>query len=257
MPQALTIDSEILQDMDLLISSTDHKKVTDGLLSPLQFRRYLKQAETIRDVARKYLIKAIIQLNYDRDLEKAEQLFAQSIKLDPYCLTAWTHYPSHLSDRGFTKRAYEHFKNAIDVVPTAGTLRNLGTQAIQVRDCENAMRAATMLRKMYSDDQANLRFANEYAEFCDMVDTDTNRLGLDKRRVCDILINAQDFIGTLGYSIVSSSHHFDSFRDEIFVKYRIKDASSSVIAGLNFKIAEFMVENDYDDSGLSLVVVLH
>lgn len=257
MPQALTIDSEILQDMDLLISSTVHKKVTDGLLSPMEFRRYLKQAETIHDVARKYLIKAIIQLNYDRDFEKAEQLFAQSIKLDRFSITAWTHYPAHLSERGFSKLAYEHFKTAIEVVPATGTLRNLGIQAIQVRDCEYAMRAATMLRKMYSDDQANLRFANEYVEFCDMVDEDTNRLGLDKRRVCDILINAQDFIGSLGYRIISSGHHFDNFRDEIFVKYRIKDASTSVIADLNFKIAEFMIENDYDDSGLSLVVVSH
>lgn len=249
-----SIDSEILNKLDTLVGCEDFIKVTDNLLSDFEYRQLLRSSDKIPDYGLKFLIQSLLRINYDRDIEAAETLFNKSIAQNGYSLTAWTHFPAFLSARGFISKANEYFVKAAENMPGKGTLFNLYSASIDIRDGKAARMAADKFLKMFPTDGERQDWVDVAYEFSELVESQNRKYGVDSELITKILLHAQDKLALLGYQVTNVKHYFDDFRDEVFVVYNLAGTSNDVLPELNGVIADFMVDNDYIDAKLTLAV---
>ncbi len=248
------VDSEILDFLDQLVDSQTTLRTGDHLLSEFQFRQYMRKSEKIPDISSRFLIQALLRLNYDMCVEVAEDLFNRSLMQNRYSLTSWTHYPSYLAIRGFSSLAFKYFKEAVKLVPCKGTLFNLYSASIEVRDRKSLSLAATTFEKLYPSEEEKEFWVENAYNFSNLVSNQSKRLNLDEDLITDILLKSQDMLRTHGFRTLGCRHFFEAVRDDVFIIYKIPGVSFEKISELNELIADFMVENDYLNSKLTLVV---
>lgn len=251
---AISIETEILNALDALVESSSYVFVTDNLLSQFEFRRLSRAAEKITDLSSRFLVESLLALNYDRNLEAAENSFAKSISHDRYSLTAWTHFPAFLSQRGFVSTAYKYFKEAVEFMPCKGTLYNLHSAAVDARDSDTALMVANTFIKMYPAEEEYEDWVSSSIAFSRLTAEQNELLSIDHKLVTQVLLKVQDYIAESGYRVVNAAHHFEPYREEVFIVLRLAGLEVEDIGDMNGKIADFMVENDYFDCKLTLAV---
>ena len=253
---AQMIDSEILDFLDQLVDSRTTLRTSDHLLSEFEFKQYMRKSEKIPDLSNRFLVQALLRLNFDMCIEVAEDLFNRSLMQNGYSLTSWTHYPSYLAIRGFTSLAFKYFKEAVKRVPCKGTLFNLYSASIEVRDSKSLILAAETFEKQYpSEEEKEFWVENAYG-FSNLVLNQNEILSIDEDLVTEILLKSQDMFRTHGFRVHGCRHFFEAVREDVFIIYKIPSVSFEKLSLINELIADFMVENDYLNSKLTLVVNL-
>lgn len=251
---AISIETEILNALDALVDSPSYVFTTDNLLSQFEFKRLSRAAEKIPELSKRFLVMSLLALNKDRDIKTAEELFQKSISLDSYSLTAWTHFPAFLAQRGFVKSAYDYFKKAVELMPCKGTLYNLYSAAVDARDSDATRMAAEIFMKMHPTDDEHEDWVSRSLEFSRLTSEQNARLSVDSNLITDVILKVQDYIAESGYRVINATHHFEPYREEVFIVLRLAGLELDKIGDINGKIADFMVENDYIDSKLTLAV---
>ena len=253
-PNAQTVVQDLLETISGLTSVDSFVRVTDNLLSEFRFRQLMRECDNIPEFSKRWLVKAILQLNFNRDLEIADSYFQKAIKLSKGDSESWTHYPANLADRGFISTAYYYFGKAVEEAPCKSTLFNLYSASLDVRDGNTAKKAADLYKKLYYNDEAIDAWVESAMQFHEHVTKHTERLGYDGSLVTKVLLESQDFMASLGYKVPAVTHHLDDVRDEVFALYHIVDITTEEVGHLNERLADFIVDNDYLDAGVVIAV---
>lgn len=252
-PEALSVEHDLLESIYELTKSSECDRVDDNLLGEFKFKQLQRDSDKITDISKRWLVKAILQLNYDRNSELALNYFNNSVRLESDIM-AWTHFPAALAERGYISLAFEYLAKAVEAVPCKATFKNLSSLALDTRNICVIKKVIELYRKMYINDEPADDWVEECMAFVEDIENQSMKLGIDNELVSSILLRARNFLATLGYKTCGVTHYFDDARDEAFSVYKMKNISQEEIATVNEKLADFMVENDYLDAGVVLAV---
>lgn len=253
-PSLATISNSILERLDQLTNSDFVVRPTDNLLSEFEFKSLMRKADTLHELSEKFLLKALLHLNYNRDVETAKDYFSKAIYQEPDSLVAWTHFPAALSIRGFEVEARKYFRDAVEHVKSRGTLFNLYSSSIESKDLISVELAVNEFCKMYPADGEREPWIDQAYSFLEKARSQAEKLGLDSEAISKAITAVQGHLGLKGYNVKSVRHYFDSFREEAFTVFEIPDLSDQLVNELNFSVVDFIVENELWDLKFSLVI---
>ncbi len=130
----LELENEILDRLTGHSNTVKLDMVDDNLLTVFEYKQLVRKANSVNRPVRKYVLLALLELNYSKNIVNAEKYFNTAILNDSSDIPTWTSFVAFLSARGFPSKANDYAKRALDYLNCPATVHNALVRAVQVLD---------------------------------------------------------------------------------------------------------------------------
>lgn len=247
------IANSVLQKIDNLTNKLSLDFTDKNLFTEFEYKRLCRDAESIKDKAKSFALLALLRLNYDRNLEAANELFTNALRFKKSDDTIWTYYPGIVSIRGFASAAHKLTKESLNYVINEGILCNACVNAIMCLDVETMSRCVEEYQKRYPkafEHKSLMQDAVVLTKDLEMNITNVEQ----QKQISEILLAVQDLIGNLGFTVKGAVDYSYDRSVGTFMGYKVNVENDDQLGDINMSIAEMFAENDWLDMPLRVMV---
>ncbi|CAM3899956.1 tetratricopeptide repeat protein [Rheinheimera salexigens] len=242
-PDAVSLPNEVLNNLDAMVDLDNITLTNQNLLSSSDIASLEEQISKVQNDSIKLALKAIVQINIDKNIAEAKKIFHRSILLDSTEPASWLHFANYLWARGYPSESYAILVESLNYIHDQVLISSLCSKAAHFRDLDTISYCFNLIDKHGNMSSYDPQKITNLMRFYTEALKTNERLGVDSKRISELAIGVFDLLGKNGFIVKSVQTNVnDPDCIPFFVTVDAKEGKRYF--DLNMEIADYLIDQD-------------